>query len=88
LASPSAAKDILAVGKGFKKTDFYKVFPLPGNSDIFTEIREWKHAQMKRFAVTPYSMASIQKLAPYIEDVERQKSMVLPETHSKSDLGD
>ena len=71
-ASPNAVKDILAVGKGFNKTDFYKVFPPPENPDIFTEIREWKHAQMKRFAVTPYSMASIQRLTPCIEDVERQ----------------
>jgi hypothetical protein len=71
-ASPNAAKDILAVGKGFDKTDFYKVFPMPENPDIFTEIREWKHAQMKRFAVTPYSLASMQRLVPCIEDVERQ----------------
>jgi hypothetical protein len=71
-ASPNAAKDIFAVGKGFNKTDFYKVFPPPENPDIFTEIREWKHAQMKRFAVTPYSLASMQRLAPCIEDVERQ----------------
>jgi hypothetical protein len=59
-------------GKGFNKTDFYKVFPPPENLDIFTEIWEWKHAQMKRFAVTPYSLASMQRLAPCIEDVERQ----------------
>jgi hypothetical protein len=71
-ASPNAAKDILAAGKGFNKTDFYKVFPTKENPDIFTEIREWKHAQMKRFAVTPYSLASIQRQAPYIESVERQ----------------
>jgi hypothetical protein len=71
-ASPNAAKDILAVGRGFNKTDFCSVFPPPANPDIFTKVREWKHAQMKRFAVTPYSMASIQKLVPCIEDVERQ----------------
>lgn len=71
-ASPNAAKDIFTVGKGFNKTDFYKVFPPPENPDIFTEIREWKNAQMKRFAVTPYSLASMQRLTPCIEDVERQ----------------
>jgi hypothetical protein len=71
-ASPNAAKDIFPVGKGFNKTDFYKVFPPPENPDIFTEIREWKHAQMKRFAVTPCSLAWMQRLTPCIEDVERQ----------------
>lgn len=71
-ASPNAAKDIFTVGKGFNKTDFYKVFPPPENPDIFAEIREWKHAQMKRFAVTPYCLASMQRLTPCIEDVERQ----------------
>ena len=91
-ASPNAAKDILAVGKGFNKTDFYKVFPPPENPDIFTEIREWKHAQMKRFAVTPYSMASIQKLVPCIEDVERQLMKKLDgfagDSRQVCDLGD
>lgn len=70
-SSQTAAKDIFTVGKGFHKTDFYKVFPPPENPDIFTEIREWKHAQMKRFAATPYSLASMQKMTPSIEEVER-----------------
>ncbi|KAK5255321.1 hypothetical protein LTS06_000342 [Exophiala xenobiotica] len=87
-ASPNAARDIFAVGKGFTKTEFYKVcleavaialftdfhqvFPPAHNPDIFTETREWKHAQMKRAAVTPYSLASMQKRAHLIEDVQKQ----------------
>ena len=47
------------------------MFPPAENPDIFTEIREWKHAQMKRFAVVPYSLASMQRLTPSIEEVER-----------------
>jgi cytochrome P450 len=71
LSSQQAAKDVFTVGKGFHKTDFYAVFPPPENPDIFTEVREWKHAQMKRFAATPYSLASMQKMTPSIEEVER-----------------
>ncbi|KAK4948697.1 hypothetical protein LTR10_012701 [Elasticomyces elasticus] len=71
-ASPEAAKDIFAVGKGIQKTDFYWVFPPAESPDVFTEIREWKHAQLKRFTVQPYSLASMQKMAPAIEDVERE----------------
>ncbi|KPI39733.1 Pisatin demethylase [Cyphellophora attinorum] len=66
-ASPNAAKDIFAVGKGFHKTWFYSVFPPKHAPDIFTEVREWKHAQMKRFAVTPYSLAQMSKRNPQIE---------------------
>jgi cytochrome P450 len=68
-SSQQAAKDIFTVGKGFHKTDFYAVFPPPENPDIFTEVREWKHAQMKRFAATPYSLANMQKMTRSIEDV-------------------
>ena len=67
---PGAAKDLFTVGKGFRKTDFYWVFPPPENPDIFTEIREWKHAQMKRFAVTPYSLNTMQKMVPAIDEVQ------------------
>lgn len=70
-SSPNAAKDIFTVGKGFHKTMFYSVFPPKHAPDIFTEVREWKHAQMKRFAVTPYSLASMQKRAAEIETMER-----------------
>ncbi|KAF2234093.1 cytochrome P450 [Viridothelium virens] len=70
-ASTAAAKDIFTSGKGFRKSDFYWVFPPPENPDIFTEVREWKHAQMKRFAVVPYSLSSMQKLTPSIEETER-----------------
>ena len=66
-ASPEAARDILAAGKGFQKTDFYAVFPPPENPDIFTEVREDVHAQKKRIAVLPYSLASMQRLTPWIE---------------------
>ncbi|EXJ89630.1 hypothetical protein A1O3_02697 [Capronia epimyces CBS 606.96] len=66
-ASPNAAKDIFAVGKGFHKTMFYSVFPPKHAPDIFTEVREWKHAQMKRYAVTPYSLAQMQKRSGPIE---------------------
>jgi hypothetical protein len=64
-------------GKGLQQDRFLQGVPDEGepryfHPDIFTEIREWKHAQMKRFAVTPYSLASIQRQAPYIESVERQ----------------
>ena len=76
-ASPNAARDIFAVGKGFTKTEFYKVFPPAHAPDIFTEVREWKHAQMKRAAVTPYSLASMQKRASVIEDIQRDLAEVL-----------
>ncbi|EXJ95555.1 hypothetical protein A1O1_00677 [Capronia coronata CBS 617.96] len=65
--SPNAAKDIFAVGKGFHKTKFYSVFPPKHAPDIFTEVRESKHAQMKRYAVTPYSLAQMQKRSEPIE---------------------
>ncbi|OCK74147.1 cytochrome P450 oxidoreductase [Lepidopterella palustris CBS 459.81] len=71
-ASPAAAKDILAVGKGFRKTDFYTCFPIPDNPDIFTEIDEGKHALLKRFAVGPYSLASMMKLVPFMDEVGRE----------------
>ncbi|KAL2428954.1 Cytochrome P450 monooxygenase cicH [Exophiala dermatitidis] len=66
-ASTRAAKDIFTVGKGIEKTMFYSVFPPKHAPDIFTEVREWKHAQMKRYAVTPYSMAQMQKRSEPIE---------------------
>ncbi|KAI7528258.1 hypothetical protein KC343_g14860, partial [Hortaea werneckii] len=48
LSSPLAAREVLAAGKGFHKTDFYAVFPPPENPDIFTETRESVHAVKKR----------------------------------------
>ncbi|EXJ71095.1 uncharacterized protein A1O5_06088 [Cladophialophora psammophila CBS 110553] len=71
-ASPEAAKDIFAVGKGVEKTDFYWVFPPAENPDVFTEIREWKHAQLKRFTVQPYSLASLQKMSSSIDAIEKE----------------
>ncbi|RFU34119.1 hypothetical protein B7463_g2203, partial [Scytalidium lignicola] len=65
-SSPEAARQLLSAGKGFHKTPFYNVFP-PENPDIFTETREAVHAQKKRVVSGPYSMASMQKLTPYID---------------------
>lgn len=66
-SSPEAARHVLSPGKGFHKTDFYWVFPPYGNPDIFTEIREDVHAQKKRYANVPYSLASFQALTPWVE---------------------
>ncbi|KAK3715094.1 hypothetical protein LTR37_007304 [Vermiconidia calcicola] len=71
LSSPNAAREVLAAGRGFHKTDFYGVFPPPENPDIFTETREAVHAVKKRFASNPYSMATMQQMSGYIEDTER-----------------
>jgi hypothetical protein len=71
-ASPVAAKEILTAGKGYQKTKFYSVFPPAENPDIFTEIKEDKHARMKRVAVTPYSLASMQNLGDRIEETEQE----------------
>jgi hypothetical protein len=68
-ASPRAAHDIFAVGKGFHKTDFFSGFP-PQSPDILTEVRERVHSQKKRIAVVPYSLASMHRLVPLIEQVE------------------
>jgi hypothetical protein len=68
LASPHAARLVLAAGRGFHKTDFYHVFPPPENPDIFTEIREDVHATKKRVANVPYSMAAMRQLSPFIDD--------------------
>jgi hypothetical protein len=71
LASPRAAKEVFASGKGFRKTDFYWVFPPSEHPDVFTEIREWKHAQLKRYTVAPYSLSAMLKMRPLIQDVEK-----------------
>lgn len=39
---------------------------------MFTEIRDEEHARMKRFAVTPYSLASMQKMADRIDETEQE----------------
>jgi len=77
LASPEAARIVLAAGKGFHKTDFYAVFPPPENPDIFTETRESVHAVKKRYASNPYSMATMQQNSGYIEETERQLAQKL-----------
>ncbi|KAF2092557.1 cytochrome P450 oxidoreductase [Rhizodiscina lignyota] len=71
-ASPNAAADILAVGKGYTKTDFYTCFPMIDNPDIFTEIDENKHAKLKRYSVVPYSLNSMGKMTKYVENVENE----------------
>lgn len=68
VALPEVARTLLSAGKGFYKTDFYGVFPPPENPDIFTETREDVHAQKKRVANIPYSMAAMQQLSPFIND--------------------
>lgn len=68
LSSPEAGRLMLSAGKHFYKTDFYGVFPPPENPDIFTEIREHVHAQKKKVANVPYSMAAMQQLSPFIND--------------------
>lgn len=68
VASPEAARTLLSAGKRFFKTPFYSVFPPAENPDIFTEIREDAHAQKKRVANVPYSMAAMQQLSPFIDD--------------------
>ncbi|KAK8017312.1 hypothetical protein PG993_013638 [Apiospora rasikravindrae] len=68
LSSPRAARAVLSAGKHFYKTDFYAVFPPPENPDIFTEIREPVHAQKKKVANVPYSMAAMRQLSPFIDD--------------------
>jgi hypothetical protein len=68
VSSPEAARLLLSAGKHFYKTDFYGVFPPPENPDIFTEVREHVHAQKKKVANVPYSMAAMQQLSPFIDD--------------------
>lgn len=68
VASPEAARLVLSAGKRFYKTDFYSVFPPAENPDIFTEVREHVHAQKKKVANVPYSMAAMQQLSPFIDD--------------------
>lgn len=70
-SSPYAAREILAAGKGFHKTDFYSVFPPAENPDIFTETNEHAHSVKKRYASNAYSMAAMQGLSEYIEDTQR-----------------
>ena len=66
-SSPDAALDIFRTGKGFQKTGFYTIFLPDETPDIFTEIRERVHAKKKRFAVPPYSLASVKLQTEQIE---------------------
>lgn len=91
-SSPYAARDVLAAGRGFQKTDFYWVFPPPETPDIFTEIRENVHAAKKRYVSQPYSMANMQQMSGYIEDTQRLLMKKLDQASETSnrqvDLGD
>ncbi|KAJ5761286.1 hypothetical protein N7520_008442 [Penicillium odoratum] len=83
-ASPDAALDIFRTGRGFQKTDFYTVF-LPDNiKDIFTEIREKVHAKKKRFAVPPYSLASVKQQTEQIERLTMDLISVMDSTAAKN----
>jgi hypothetical protein len=82
---------IFQVGKGFHKTDFYGVFPPPENPDIFTETREAVHGVKKRYASTPYSMATMQQSTDRIECTERlliDKMDAFADGYQQCDLGD
>lgn len=57
---------MLSAGKQFHKTNFYGVFSPTENPDIFTEVREHVHAQKKKVANGPCSMAAMQQLSPFI----------------------
>jgi hypothetical protein len=70
-SSPYAAREVLAAGKGFHKTDFYGVFPPAENPDIFTETNEHAHGLKKRYASNAYSMAAMQGLSENIEDTQK-----------------
>lgn len=89
LASPEAARTLLSAGKRFYKTRFYGVFPPPENPDIFTEYREDVHAQKKKVANVPYSMAAMQQLSPFIDDtieflMKKMESMAKPADNDSS----
>lgn len=91
ISSPEAALDLFKTGKGFHKTDFYGVFPPPENPDIFTETRESVHGVKKRYAATPYSLASMQQCTDRIEGTEQLLISQLDkftESHKVCDLGD
>ena len=90
-SNPKAAIDIFKTGKGFRKTEFYGVFPPPENPDIFTETREAVHGVKKRYAATPYSLASMQQSTPRIEETEKLLISKLDEFTDNNkicDLGD
>ena len=92
ISSPEAARTVLSAGKRFYKTDFYSVFPPPENPDIFTEVREEVHAQKKKVANVPYSMAAMQQLSPFIDDTiellaARMEGFIAGNPTDRFDLG-
>lgn len=90
-SQPEAALELFKTGKGFHKTDFYGVFPPPENPDIFTETRESVHGVKKRYAATPYSLATMQQSVDRIEATERLLISKLDEfavPNKVCDLGD
>ncbi|KIW90148.1 uncharacterized protein Z519_09580 [Cladophialophora bantiana CBS 173.52] len=69
--TPKAAHDVLTPGNSSTRTELYKVFP-QNMHQISSQNREWEHAAMKRVAVFPYSLASMQKMGPWIKDVSTE----------------
>jgi hypothetical protein len=70
-ASPNAAKDIYIVSKDFDKVEGYSVFPTGGNTDIFTEPNEAKHAIKRRIASGAYSLKTILEMEDDVNNIER-----------------
>jgi hypothetical protein len=67
-----ATHDILALSHRFTKTEFCRILPPKYAPDTFTAIRVWKYSAMKRVAVVLCSLASVQKMALWIEDVYKE----------------
>ena len=87
-SSPEAGRQLLSAGKGFHKTPFYGVFPPPENPDIFTETKEHVHSQKKRVANVPYSMAAMNELTPFIDDMIEILVRKLNQSTGEVDLRD
>lgn len=68
--SPSAAKEIYSVGKGFNKVEGYAIFPTGGNTDIFTEPNEARHAIKRRIASGAYSMKTVTKMEEDVNNIK------------------
>jgi hypothetical protein len=67
-SSPSAARTIYAVGKGFDKTDFYEAMGPFKPTDIFTETDEGLHAAKQRLASSAYSHNSVVDMEHFVDD--------------------
>jgi hypothetical protein len=85
-ASPEAAVDIFRTGRGFHKTDIYTIFLPDGIKDIFTEIREKVHSGKKRYAVPPYSLASVKKQTHQVEGITLELLAVMDSVAVKNQM--